>query len=223
MNSADTANPPSSDTRANAREQLLAAASDLMRERDSLDISLIDLARRAQVNSALVKYYFGNKHGLLTALLDRDLSMAIEQLRALVARDIPPSQKMRLHLAGLVKMYFRFPYLNRLLMATIRDGTKERGETIASRFLAPIYEAYATLLAEGVALGEFRPVDPKFFYFTVIGACDQIFSARAVLRFVHGAGEVDDDLRRAYTQHTTEMIMAGLAAPGVPAMASPLA
>ena len=214
MNTADAANR--SETRANAREQLLAAASDLMRERDSLDISLIDLARRAQVNSALVKYYFGNKHGLLTALLDRDLSMAIEQLRALVARDIPPSQKMRLHLAGLVKMYFRFPYLNRLLMATIRDGSKERGDGIVSRFLTPIYQAYATMLAEGEAKGEFRPVDPKFFYFTVIGACDQIFSARSVLQSLHGVSEVDDDLRRAYTQHTTEMIMAGLALPTEP-------
>lgn len=214
MNTADTAKPPLSEARAgNAREQLLAAASDLMRERDSLDISLIDLARRAQVNSALVKYYFGNKHGLLTALLDRDLSMAIEQLRALVARDIAPAHKMRLHLAGLIKIYFRFPYLNRLLMATIRDGSDERGHDIAARFLTPIYEAYERMLAEGVAAGEFRKVDPKFFYFTVIGACDQIFSARSVLRYVHGVGEIDDDLRRAYAQHTTEMIMAGLTRP----------
>ncbi len=201
------------DQRGSARDQLLAAASDLMRERDSIDISLIDLARRAQVNSALVKYYFGNKQGLLTALLDRDLSMAIEQLSALVARDISPSQKMRLHLAGLIKIYFRFPYLNRLLMATIRDSSDVQSQTIAERFLGPIYAAYEIILTDGVKAGEFRPVDPKFFYFTVIGACDQIFSARFVLRSVHGITDIDDDLRRAYVQHTTEMIMAGLAAP----------
>ena len=53
-----------------ARDLLLAAASAVMREGDLVDISLSELSLRSGLNSALVKYYFGNKAGLLTALVD---------------------------------------------------------------------------------------------------------------------------------------------------------
>jgi AcrR family transcriptional regulator len=55
-----------------AREQLLDTASEIMREGDIVDVSLSDLSTRSGLNSALVKYYFGNKAGLLKALLERD-------------------------------------------------------------------------------------------------------------------------------------------------------
>ena len=43
-----------------------------------------------------------------------------------------------------------------------------------------------------------------------IGACDQIFSARFVLKYVHGIDEIDDDLRRVYVEQTVGLIMDGL-------------
>ena len=48
-------------------DKLLLAASMLMIERNSIDVSLSDIAQKSGVNSALVKYHFGNKDGLLLA------------------------------------------------------------------------------------------------------------------------------------------------------------
>ena len=45
--------------RLSTRDSLLAAASALMRSRDTLSVSISDIAAEAGVNSALVKYYFG--------------------------------------------------------------------------------------------------------------------------------------------------------------------
>src|SRR5437764_3645958 len=53
-------------------EKLLMAASALMIERSSIEVSLSDIAQKSGVNAALVKYHFGNKDGLLLALLARD-------------------------------------------------------------------------------------------------------------------------------------------------------
>ena len=50
---------------AKARDQLIEAASQIMREGDTIDLSLSELSLRAGLNSALVKYYFGNKVGNL--------------------------------------------------------------------------------------------------------------------------------------------------------------
>jgi len=44
-----------------SRGKLLVATAQLMTESGSLDVSLSQLAERAGVNSALVKYYFKSK------------------------------------------------------------------------------------------------------------------------------------------------------------------
>ncbi|UOM34742.1 TetR family transcriptional regulator [Acuticoccus sp. I52.16.1] len=198
------------------RDKLLEAASSLMRTRDTIDVSLSDIAQTAKVNAALVKYYFGNKRGMVLALLERDLTNAVTQLRELVDMDLRPTLKMKYHLSALIKMYFYRPYLNRLLTAVMRDGNEPAAREIALSYCAPIIEAYQRMVEDGVAKGEFKHVDAKFLYFTIIGACDQIFSARYVLRYVHGIEEVDDDLRRAYARQVIDLIMCGLVVEGTP-------
>ena len=82
----------------NARDQLIEAASQIMREGETIDLSLSELSLRAGLNSALVKYYFGNKNGLMLALLDRDMGNIVQSLGALIAKDMPPADKLRIHI-----------------------------------------------------------------------------------------------------------------------------
>lgn len=198
--------------RASTRDDLLNAASDLMCERDTLLVPIIDIAAKAGVNSALVKYYFGNKSGLMRALLHRDLAEAVTQLEALVEMDMRPTAKMRYHLSGLIKMYFKYPYLQRLLTVTMRDETEEVRSTMIKSYIEPIHYAYKRMISDGVATGEFQPIDYKFFYFIVIGACDQIFSSRDVLKYMHGVDKIDDNIRRSYTEQMIAVILGGLTA-----------
>src|SRR5438045_6222531 len=67
-------------------EKLLVAASELMIERASIEVSLSDIAQKSGVNAALVKYHFGNKDGLLLALLARDPATEIAQLEYLISQ-----------------------------------------------------------------------------------------------------------------------------------------
>ena len=56
------------------REALLKAAHELLSERGGGAVSVSDIAGRAGVNVAMVKYCFGSKDGLLDALLERVLT-----------------------------------------------------------------------------------------------------------------------------------------------------
>src|ERR1700755_1942633 len=71
--------------------KLLVAAGDLMIERNSTDISLSDIAEKSGINAALVKYHFGNKDGLLLALLARDAATAVAHLQYLLAQPMAPA------------------------------------------------------------------------------------------------------------------------------------
>lgn len=200
------------ETQGGAREQLLDAASEIMREGDTIDLSLSELSLRAGLNSALVKYYFGNKNGLMSALLDRDMGKIVTELGALVAKDMPPEEKLRRHISGVIDTYYTFPYLNRLMMRMIRDSAPVEAARIAERYLKPISGAYEKLIAEGVKAGKFRPVDPQLFYFSVTGAADRFFAARLVLRHCYDQADITPAMRDAYREHTIGLIMRGLLA-----------
>lgn len=205
--------PPLNGESAGARALLLDTASAIMREGDLVDISLSELSLRSGLNSALVKYYFGNKAGLLTALLDRDMDAIVNTVDALVDKgDMDPEAKLRRHISKVVDTYYAVPYLNRLLMRLVRESDDAEAKRIAARYLIPLYHAYEHLIGEGVKAGVFRKIDPQLFYFTLTGACDRFFSARLVLRHCFDQDTLTETLRDRYRAHTTDIIMAGILA-----------
>jgi AcrR family transcriptional regulator len=196
-----------------ARALLLDTASAIMREGDVIDISLSELSLRSGLNSALVKYYFGNKAGLLKALLDRDWQAIVDSVDALLAKDDwDPETRLRRHLWKVVDTFYAVPYLNRLTMRMVRESDDAEARRIADCYLSPIYRAYETLIGDGVAAGVFRPVDPQLFYFTVTGAVDRFFSARLVLKHCFDQDTLTEELRDRYREHTIDIIMAGILA-----------
>lgn len=195
-----------------ARAQLLETASAIMREGDIVDISLSELSLRSGLNSALVKYYFGNKAGLMKALLDRDMAAITHTVDALLRKDMDPAAKLRLHLGKMVDTYYATPYLNRLLMRLVRDSDPGEAQRIAETYLTPLHKAYERLIRDGVKAGVFRPVDPQLFYFSATGAADRFFSARLVLRHCFDQDTLTDELRDRYKAHIIDLIMAGIKA-----------
>jgi TetR/AcrR family transcriptional regulator len=193
-----------------AREQLLDTASEIMREGDIVDVSLSDLSCRSGLNSALVKYYFGNKAGLLKALLERDMADIVRSVDALLAKDMEPEAKLRRHMDAVVDTFFRTPYIHRLLMRMIRESAAGEAQRLADSYLKPLLGAYDRLISDGVAEGVFRPVDPQLFYFTVIGAADRFFSARLVLKHCSDTDVLDEGLRDRYRAHLNDFVLAGI-------------
>lgn len=212
MEPAPTRQPAARRTgRENSREALLEAASALMREQDTIDIGIVDIAARAGVNHAMIRYFFGNKEGLFFALLDRDVYKRIRQLDRLFELDASPTERMRIHLRGIVDTYYAIPYLNRLIQVMVREADPSRVKHIAEELLQPIANAQARIIAAGVAAGEFRPIDPKLFYFNTIGAADGLYSNRFTLSAVFGGiPAADHDLHIRYREHTVETLMRGL-------------
>lgn len=196
-----------------ARDKLIATASAIMREGDVVDISLSELSLRSGLNSALVKYYFGNKAGLLKALLDRDWQAIVSSVDALVAKDgWDPEAKLRRHISKVVETFYEVPYLNRLTMRLVRESDDAEAKRIADLYLAPIYRAYEELIGNGVRAGVFRPIDPQLFYFTLTGSVDQFFSRRLVMKYCFGTDTLTEELRDRYREHTVDIIMAGILA-----------
>jgi AcrR family transcriptional regulator len=203
-------------------EKLLVAASELMIERSSIEVSLSDIAQKSGVNAALVKYHFGNKDGLLLALLARDAATEIAQIEYLLAQPIAPSAKLRLHIAGIIRAYHRFPYMNRLIHYLLHESSTEAADEVSQFFVAPLLDFHRRLLAEGVRAGEFRDIDPVLFYTSLIGACDHLFFGRHALSRASGVGPVTEEVCRQYIRHMEALICGGVLTSGREAAAGAL-
>jgi AcrR family transcriptional regulator len=191
-------------------EKLLVAASKLMIERSSIDVSLSDIARKSGVNAALVKYHFGNKDGLLLALLARDAATEIAQIEYLLAQPIAPSAKLKLHIAGIIRAYHQFPYMNRLIHYLLHESSANAADEVSKFFVAPLLDFHRRLLAEGVKAGEFRDIDPVLFYTSLIGACDHLFFGRHAMSRASGVGPVTEEVCRQYIRHMEALICGGM-------------
>jgi AcrR family transcriptional regulator len=193
-------------------EKLLVAASELMIARSSIEVSLSDIAQQSGVNAALVKYHFGNKDGLLLALLARDAATEVANLEYLLAQPISPTAKLKLHIGGIIRAYHRFPYMNRLIHYLLHESSQEAADEVSQFFVAPLLDFQRRLLETGVAAGEFRPVDPVLFYTSLIGACDHLFFGRHAMSRVTGVGPVTDEVCRDYIAHMEALVCGGILA-----------
>jgi len=197
-------------TKNTTAEKLLVAASALMIERSSIEVSLSDIAQKSGVNAALVKYHFGNKDGLLLALLARDAETEVSNLEYLLAQPISPTEKLRLHIGGIIRAYRRFPYMNRLIHYLLHETSAEAANEVSQFFVAPLLDFHRRLLAEGIRAGEFRKVDPVLFYTSLIGACDHLFFGRQAMSRASGVGPVTDQVCRDYIKHMEALICRGM-------------
>lgn len=190
------------------REKLLRAAHDLLAERAS-GASVSEICSRAEVNVAMVRYCFGSKDGLLDALLERVLEGLSVEIERLAALDLPPSAKLQRHVSEIVRNYVRYPYVNRLMNERLLSAEPEAVSGIARSFALPARDWYAELLADGRREEGWRELDPTLFFFSVVGLCEFLFSARPLLE--RGFGEpLDDRLVEAYSAHVTGLVTAGM-------------
>jgi AcrR family transcriptional regulator len=191
-------------------ELLLSAAADLMMERDTIDISLNDIARKSGLNSALVKYYFGNKSGMLLAMVRRAVGASLAHLQEVVDMPIAAEDKLRLHIRGVVSSHHRHPYLHRLLHYMLSQENETFAATLSRELINPVTSAQRRILEEGAAAGVFKSVDPVMFYFHLLGACESLFYSRSMLMSAFGIKGITKDFKQAYVEYLCDAVMTGM-------------
>jgi TetR/AcrR family transcriptional regulator len=207
---------PRSDSKLNASaEHLIQTTAELLSKRSDLNVSFVEIAKHSGLNSALIKYYFKNKEGLLLALLDRDAGKHMEGLAHLVEMNLTAQQKLSLHISAIFQAYFSSPYLNRLIHFMVEHAEPALGARVTQIFVKPLHAAYKSIIEQGVREGAFRRVDPSLLYFSLNGACDHIFVTSQAVEALTGHKQVNEKLMSAHVEHVTNIFLGGIAAPGV--------
>lgn len=141
-------------------EAILDAAIGLIGARTYSQVTVKDIAAAADVNVALIYYYYSSKENLFLSLLNAMLSRAAGRFRALADPTIPPVEALRrwaeIH-AG------EFRNVQTFVRLCLDYANGQERTAVIDRVIGGYYEQEESILrailARGVEAGDFHPLD----------------------------------------------------------------
>ncbi|MGA8151567.1 MAG: TetR/AcrR family transcriptional regulator [Terriglobales bacterium] len=146
------------------------------------------IARAAKVNKALLYYYFKDKETLYGAALDYAFGQMGEHMLAVLDRDLPPKEKI-LTYVGEYFDYIASHGFNRNLaqMEMMRAGHgSPHLKRIAKRYFKPLFMRITEIIRQGIAAGDFRPVNPLQFMPSMVALVVFYFISAPVMKNISG-------------------------------------
>jgi TetR/AcrR family transcriptional regulator len=160
--------------------RILRAAEEIFAERGLAGARTSAIARGAQVNQALLYYYFQSKEELHRFTLE----MLFSQLRAQATSALEASDTPSERLLGYVNAYFHFVAAHPNYPRLVERELMSRGprlDGIVENYFRPLHGRLTAAIRNGIARGEFRRVDPRNTVVTLIAMTVFYFAAAPVL------------------------------------------
>ncbi len=204
-----------------SRAAILAAAAHEFAQHGIAGARTDAIAREAGVNKALLYYYFKDKETLYGAVLDNAFSgLKIAVFKALDS-DLPAREKILAY----VGQYFDFiasnhlyPRLMQREMMRAREGQSTHIDKIIKTYIQPIFVRVSEVMKEGIANGDFRPVNPVHFVPSMVAMIVFYFSSAPMMQKIVGFNPLAPERIAERRAAVLDFISAGLFRPGGNAM-----
>jgi AcrR family transcriptional regulator len=171
------------------------------------------IARAARVNKALLYYYFKDKEAIYEAVLDQVFSGLRDTVVPMLEGNLSPRQKVLNYIGAYFDYIAANPRFPRVVQGEwIRSGTDRISQMkrIAKSYFQPIYQKLGQVLREGIAAGEFRPIDPAQFIPSMVAIIIFYFSAAPVIKTLMKVDPLAPERVAARRAFVLDFISAGL-------------
>ena len=198
---------------AQARDQILDAAESLFARKGLGPTTIKEIGAVAELNPALLYYYFGSKEELYRAVLQRVVSaLAARGGAALGAKSSPP-EAIRALVAAQVEFLLTHPNAPTLLVREMVDHDARRAERMLLETAAGLFQRLCTVIRQGQREGGFRPdVEPRFAAVSTVAQGMYFAVARPAigLFFEEGPRGISAATARAFARHAGDFAVAAL-------------
>ncbi len=177
------------------------------------------IARAARVNKALLYYYFKDKETLYGAVLDQVFGGLHATVHEVLARDLPPREKLLAYAGAHFDYIARHPLFPRIvqgeMMRAARGGAPHL-ERIVRQYFVPLFSKLVEVIREGQAAGQFRQVDPRHFVPSMISVIVFHFTNAPVLRLLSQVDPLSAEIVAARRAAVLDFISAAIRPYGRP-------
>lgn len=143
-------------------EELAAAALDLFAGRNFASVTIKEIARAADVNTALIYYYFTSKADLFRAAIEFAIDQAFRNFRQLQARHDSPAEVIDDWLNNHVQL---FAPIHKFVKVSLDYAGSETSIPAIDKQIRQFYDEEKRILSgcirQGIQSGLFADVDPE--------------------------------------------------------------
>ncbi|GAB4202254.1 MAG: TetR/AcrR family transcriptional regulator [Wenzhouxiangellaceae bacterium] len=203
---------PAAEDDPSVRQQLLECALQQVVEHGADKVSLRAIAQAAGVNAAMVHYYFGNRAGLLEAMLDHALQPLLDGVsqwqsehgHSAAAPELP--QLMQI----MTRTIARHPWIPVIVLREVLGKAGPFRERFIEHFASRGRGLITTLLQEQQRQGQLRAdLDPQLTTLSVISLVMFPFLTLPVSSRVYGVS-LDDEFVIRLLQHNQQLLWHGV-------------
>ena len=122
-------------------------------------------------------------------MLDQVFGGLAQAIQVALSDDLPPREKLLAYVGAhfdYIATHPLYPPIVQGEMSRAGRGRSNQFERIARQYFQPLFSRVGALLEQGIAAGEFRPVDPKDFIPSMIAVIVFYFSSAPVFRMISG-------------------------------------
>ncbi len=189
--------------------QIIETAEELFANKGFSGTSVRDIAQAANVNLAMISYYFGSKEKLLEAIFESRIQSTALQVESLLQNDrIHPILKIYTLIDLYTEKLFNNQCFYRLMLREQIKQLENPGlQEIIYQSKKKNYDLVTALIQQGQEKGIFRSkIDTSLMVSTMIGTANQIFFNQFFYKKMHSYEAMPQDefesmLRRIIRHH----------------------
>lgn len=195
--------------------QILEVAVNLFAEQGFDGTSVRDIAKAADVNIAMISYYFGSKEKLMEAIFARHSANVRFQLENLLHdKEMGPFEKMEKLIDSYLEKYFSQQCFHKIVVRSQMSNQSNSVKPILHVMKKPNQELITKLIQEGQKKGAFKKnIDVPLLLATMIGTANQVMTAQQFYRDVNGLQHLSDTefdklMKKKLSQHIKTLFKA---------------
>lgn len=195
-------------------ERIFAAATHVFARKGRDGARMQEIADHADINRALLHYYFRTKHELYEAVFTHGFHQFISGFAQALRSEQTFAEALRTFVHGYIDYVHDHQDMARLMLnECLCEGSILQEHLSAAMEDADGFPGHLMeeRLRAGMEAGEVREVDPKHTMLTLVSACLFSFVATPTVRIFHPQVEEDfDGFVEARKRHIVDLLLNGL-------------
>lgn len=176
------------------KTHIINVAIELFSKNGFEGTSMRDLASAAEVNIAMINYYFGSKEKLFEAIVEGRSEKARKELEELAQDDTLSSiQKMERVIEMQVNKVLQKRHFHKVLQNEVMLNKRPELNIAIGNIFKRNSVILRSIIEEGYKKGEFNKVDAGLCVSTLIGTINHVFLSRTICNLVFEKNNPEED------------------------------
>jgi TetR/AcrR family transcriptional regulator len=199
-----------------SRAAILQAAVREFAEKGIAGARTDAIAQAAEVNKALLYYYFHSKDDLYVAVIDQVFAGLKQRVFTALAQEVSPREKILAYVSAYFDYIATHPLFAKLVqreMMTASRGPSSTLQHVVRDYFRPISARLIEVINQGIESGDFRPVHPRHFVLSMVGIVTFYFNNAPVIQMITGVNPLVPDRIAERRKAVLDVISAALFKP----------